>query len=175
VRHSAWSVATRWTRSANLGGKFQGEPLVLGVGNDRFDFFGIGEDKAMHHFAWTAAAGFTPLKSLGGSFSSVPSAAVTGSDRIDVVALGTSGTLQHRALQGLKWANDWEDLGKFGNSAPLLFNVTIKPAGIEKVGVFVVGKGGEVNHTTWTASSDPSWKNLVWSSLGGNATTQFLS
>ena len=174
VRHSAWSASTGWTRSANLGGKFQGEPLVVGVGNGRFDFFGIGEDKAMHHLMWTAAGGFTPLENIGGSFASAPSAAVTGRDRIDVVAMGTSDTLQHRVLQGVKWVNEWEDLGVFADSAPLLVNVTIKPTGVEKVGAFVVGKGGEVNHTMWTASSDLSWKNLVWTSLGGNMTTQFL-
>jgi hypothetical protein len=175
VLHSAWSEPTGWTRPVNRGGKFQGEPLVVAVGNNRFDFFGIDEDKAMRHFMWTAAGGFTPLENLGGSFASVPSAAVTGRDRIDVVALGTSDTLQHRTLTGTKWADGWEDLNVFADSAPLLVNVTIKPAGVEEVAVFVVGKGGEVNHTTWTVSSDLSWKNLVWSSLGGNMTTQFLS
>lgn len=174
VRHSTWSKDTGWTRPVNRGGKFQGEPLVVGVGNDRFDFFGVGEDRAMYHFVWTVVGGFTTLENLGGSFASVPSAAVTGGRRIDIVALGTSGTLQHRALRGLEWVNDWEDLGVLGTSAPLLVNVTIASTGTDKVGVFVVGRGGEVNQTMWTASSEPSWKNLVWAGLGGNVTTEFL-
>ena len=174
VRHSTWSFNSLWTQPVNRGGKFQGEPLLVGVGNDRFDFFGIGEDKAMYHFAWTERGGYTVLENLGGSFVSVPSAAVTRGERLDVVALGSSGTLQHRVLQGLKWANDWEDLGVFANSAPLLVNITMKSTAVEKVAMFVVGKGGEVNQTMWTASLDLSWKNLVWTSLGGNMTAKFL-
>ena len=132
-----------------------------------FDFLGVGEDRAIHHFMWTAAGGFTPLENLGGSFASVLSAAVTGGDRIDVVALGTSDTLQNRALTGTKRADGWEDLGAFADSAPLLVNATIKPAGVEEVALFVVGNGGEVNHTTRTVSSDLSWKNLGWTNLVG--------
>jgi hypothetical protein len=174
VRHSTWSQGSDWTQPVNRGGKFQGEPLVVGVGNERFDFFGVGEDKAMYHFVWTERGGYTVLENLGGSFVSVPSAAVTGGERLDVVALGSNGTLLHRVLQGLKWANEWEDLGVFASSAPLLVNFTMKSTAVEKVAMFVVGKGGEVNHTTWTASLDLSWKNLVWTSLGGNMTAKFL-
>jgi hypothetical protein len=126
----------------------------------------------MYHFTWTKDGGYTALEDAGGSFQSVPSVAVTGSgSRVDVVALGTNDRLQHRVLQGLKWASEWEDLDVFGNSAPLLVNITNTQP--EKVGVFVVGFNGEVNQTTWSASSELSWRSLVWKGMGGNMTTEF--
>ena len=42
------------------------------------------------------------------------------------------------------------------NNAPLLVNVTMKSTAVEKVALFVVIKGGEVNYTIWTASSELS-------------------
>jgi hypothetical protein len=172
VRHTQYSDATTWTPSVSRGGKFVGEPVVVEVNGERLDFFGIGEDKHMYHFTWTKDGGYTPLDDVGGSFQSVPSVAVTGSgSRVDVVALGTNDRLQHRVLRGFDWASEWEDLGVFGNSAPLLANITRTQP--EKVAVFVVGVNGEVNQTTWSASSDLSWKSLVWKGMGGNMTAEF--
>lgn len=172
VRHAQFSDKTGWTPASNRGGKMVGEPVVVEVNGERIDFFGIGEDKHMYHFTWTSDGGYTPLEDAGGSFQSVPSVAVTGAgSRVDVVALGTNDRLQHRVLKGLTWASDWEDLGVFGNSAPLLVNITKTQP--EKVGVFVVGERGEMNQTTWSASSNLSWKDLVWKGMGGNMTTEF--
>ncbi|KAK0719268.1 hypothetical protein B0H67DRAFT_572794 [Lasiosphaeris hirsuta] len=176
VQHSTYSDKTSWTPVFSYAGAagfagFQGDPVVLASSNDRIDFFGVGVDAAIYHGSWTASAGHSALERLGGSFQSVPAAVVTRSGRIDVVALGTSDTLQHKALVGAKWPEEWEDLGVFGNSAPLLQNLTTTP---ESVAIFVLGKDGEMNQTVWTVSSDLSWKNLDWAGMGGNLTSAYF-
>lgn len=180
VRHTTFSDATGWAPTVTIAGgrqQFQGDPVVLATSSSRIDFFGIGTDGTMYHFSWTKSSGYSVLESLGGSFQSVPSAVVTGADsgssgvgRIDVVALATNDTLQHRALIDSVWS-PWEDLGVFGDSAPLLLNLSSQP---EKVAVFVLGLNGELNQTTWTVSSDATWQNLQWSSIGGKFTTSYF-
>jgi len=175
VRHATFRDRGGWTRPSNRGGKFLGEPVVVASGSERFDFFGIGEgDAAMYHFSWSKSGGYTELMNVGGSFESVPAVVSTGTDaevRIDVLALGSNDRLQHRVLQGTQWSSEWENLGVFGNSAPTMVNITnVTPA---RVGIFVLGEGGEVNQTAWTVSSDLSWKDLVWRGMGGDMTTGY--
>lgn len=170
--HTQWNVSIpAWTDWVSLGGKFVGDPVVVEAGADRFHFFGIGTNKAMYHFSWTLGTGFSPMVSLGGGFESVPSAIVTGTTdhRIDVVALGTDDKLKHRALVGWGWSPDWEDLGLFANSAPL---VVAGESG--RIAMFAIGPQGELNHASWKASTDVSWKNVSqWASIGGNFTTLY--
>ncbi|KAK1749871.1 hypothetical protein QBC47DRAFT_395167 [Echria macrotheca] len=181
VRHAMWGfqINSSWSDLYNLGGNFTGEPTAVATGSDRLDFFGIGaNDSAMYHFTWTQTDNYTALQSLGGSFHSAASAVVTeqGSlpaSRIDVVALGIDDHIHHRVMKGTEWVLDWEDLGVVGNSAPLVFNYgSVAP---ERVGVFVVGYDGSVNHATWTVSSEPSWKNLTWKSMQGDMLTEFYN
>ncbi|KAK3995127.1 hypothetical protein QBC44DRAFT_33820 [Cladorrhinum sp. PSN332] len=179
VRHSSWRGA-EWTRAFNRGGKFKGDPTVVQVGNGRFDFFGIGDDEesGMWYFRWSTKGGFGSLERLGGGpgFESVPGVVVTGDVRgdtfeqvrVDVVALGRNGRLWHRVLKGGTWLEEWEDLGVFGNSAPLV--VDLKDG---RVGVYVIGVDGQVNQTVWSVSDETSWKGLVWNSIGGKMTTDF--
>ena len=174
ARHVTYTDQSFWSPSTRLGGSFKGEPVLVAVRADRFDFFGVGTDKALYYFTWTNAAGAGPMQNLGGSFESVPSAVVTGNldnPRIDVLALGTNHQLQHRVIQNSSPVSEWEDLGVFGNSAPLLVNLTNTTP--QRVAAFVLGRGGELNQTMWTVSRDLSWKNLVWTSMGGNLTTEF--
>ena len=175
VRHATYSDDKGWTPVSNRGGKFAGEPVVVAVGPDRFDFFGVGEkDSALYHFTWTTSGGYTALENVGGSFESVPSVVVTGSSaapRLDVVALGTNDRLQHRTMVGTEWAMDWEDLGVFGNSAPMLVNISSTQP--QRVAVFVIGDDGQVNQTMWQVSEEPSWQGLEWTTMGGNLTTSF--
>jgi len=157
--------------------KFQGEPIAVGLGGRRIDFFGVGEDAAMRRlsveFSFGADMGsLTKETNLGGSFQSVPAVVATGLgsaevDRIDVVAVGTNGNLHHRAMGGDIWTSKWEDLGVAATSAPILVNLG------ELVGVFVVGVGGQIKYTMWNVSSELNWKNLEWRSMGGNMTTAF--
>lgn len=94
--------------------------------------------------------------------------------RIDIVALGTNDQLRHRVLQGAEPISDWEDIGVFGNSAPLLINLTSSNVQPERVAMFVMGTDGQVNQTVWdVVPSELSWKNLVWTSMGGNLSTEF--
>ncbi|KAK0644016.1 hypothetical protein B0T16DRAFT_447800 [Cercophora newfieldiana] len=175
VRHSAYRESTAWTpvftMDSGAGFKgFQSDPVLLASANDRLEFFGIGVDKKMYYGAWSKQAGHSRMVDLGGAFQSVPSAVVTRSGRVDVVALGMSDTLMHRVLQGGQWSAEWEDLGVFGNSAPLAFNLTTTP---ERVGVFVLGENGELNQTVWEVSSELSWKGL-WAGMGGNLTSSYF-
>ncbi|KAK0617503.1 hypothetical protein B0T14DRAFT_525324 [Immersiella caudata] len=126
----------------------------------------------MYYGAWSKREGHAPLVNLGGSFQSVPSAVATRQgDRVDVVALGTGDTLMHRVLVGGRWTANWEDLGVFGNSAPLAVNLTTNP---EAVSLFVLGTNGEMNQTVWQVSEELSWKALRWSSMGGNLTASYF-
>lgn len=181
IRHRTYAGATgSWSSWADWGGNFVGDPLIVPVGVDRFEFFGLGADKAIYHLTWTIAGGASVLESLGGSFESVPSAVVTGLDpvRIDVVALGADDDLiKHRAYVGSSWAMDWEDLGVWGNSAPLVFNYQVAAGSPNVTGIAVVGAKNEMNYTSWptTSSSQLSWKGLgTWAGIGGNWTTAFL-
>jgi len=178
VRHSTFKDGTGWTAVSNRGGNLRGEPVVVAVGDDRFDFFGVGagKDAAMFHFTWTKPGGYTAMEKLGGSFQSVPSVVVTGpaeNPRIDVVALGTDDMLWHGALVGSKWWAHWERLDVFGNSAPLLTKIEVPPPWSPMVAAFVLGMDGQVNHTLWNVSSEFSWRGLAWTSMGGNLTAEY--
>ena len=188
VRHGMWAwhlPGNHWTEFMDLGGKFQGEPLLIAVGAERVDFFGIGQDAAMYHFTWEAGK-HSALENLGGSFHSAASAVATvgpsssgeGNSttnvRIDVVALGTDDHIYHRVLRGTEWVLDWEDLGVIGNSAPMLVHYGGGSSGqAERVGVFVVGYDGQIQQATWTVSTEPSWKDLQWANMGGAMTSDF--
>ncbi|KAK4229597.1 hypothetical protein QBC38DRAFT_97171 [Podospora fimiseda] len=170
VRHSIYRK-DRWLNPSNLGGKFKGDPTVAQVGNGRFDFWGIGdeENQGMWYFSWSKEGGYTPLERLGGEWESVPGVIVTGSggkERIDVVALGRNDRLWHRVLKGNKWVEQWEDLGVFGNSAPLVVDL-----GGGRIGIYVVGVDGEVNQAVWSVSEETSWKGLIWTGMPGKRMT----
>jgi hypothetical protein len=169
VMHSTYNEPSQWTLPNGKGGKFLSNPVLLYTSDDRFDFFGIGTDKAMYHFSWSTTQGYSSLENLGGSFASVPSVVATRSERIDVIALGTNDVLHHRVLEGSQWS-DWEELPVYGNSAPLLVDLKVEP---KQLGIFVLGTNGEINQTTWPVSSDKTWKNLQWKSIGGKMTASF--
>lgn len=193
VRHGMWAwhlPGDHWTEFTDLGGKFHGEPTLIAVGADRVDFFGIGQDAAMYHFIWEGG-NHSSLESLGGAFHSAASAVATGSGlvapsspggnntaarniRIDVVALGNDDLIYHRVLLGREWVSDWENLGVVGNSAPMLVHYGGGSSELtERVGLFVVAYDGQVKQATWTVSSEPSWKDLQWTSMGGAMTSDF--
>lgn len=152
------------------GGNFVADPVVVWTG-DRTDIFAISTDGAMHHGRYLYRA-YTET-SLHGSFESVPSVLMTGDDRVDVVALGTDHLLKHRTwLADTGWEPEWEDLGVFGNSAPLLFRVS----GVSsRINLMVIGHGSELNYTSWEESDSLSWKGLgTWESAGGKLTTDWM-
>jgi hypothetical protein len=170
IKLSSFSTATVWTAYVNMGGKFESHPVLLETSDTRFDFFGVGTDSRLYHFASTDA-GRTDLRPIGDGFQSVPSAAATGSDRIDVLIVGKDDMLKHRVMKGFDWVGEWEDLGAFAHSAPLVQSFGAQS---RHVGLFVVGRNNEINATVWTVDSGISWKGLVWSTVGGNFTTKFF-
>jgi len=156
-----------WEDWFDVGGSFIGHPVVVAVGSKRFDFFGIGTDKAMYHFSWSETGGYSSLENLGGSFASVPSAFVTLGDQIsiDVVAVGSNDNLMHRKMTGEAWVADWEDLGLFSNSAPLMTDVVGQP---NTVALFFIGQTG-MSFASWEITSGSTWKSVVKPvDIGGN-------
>ncbi|KAK1751297.1 hypothetical protein QBC47DRAFT_417235 [Echria macrotheca] len=176
--HTRFSDKGGWARPFALdtvpgGVKFQGEPVVLDTAGGRLDFFGVGKDDgAVYHGFWTEGTGYSVLTGLGGKVESVPSVVATkDGQRIDMVALGAGDTLLHRVYQGGRWSDEWEDLGVFGDSAPLLVRLGTTP---ESVAVFVVDVMSELNQTLWTVSDEVSWKGLKWKGMGGDLTFSFF-
>ncbi|KAK4168104.1 hypothetical protein QBC43DRAFT_310854 [Cladorrhinum sp. PSN259] len=194
ARHSTYG-STGWVDATNKGGKFGGDPTLVQLGNWGFEFYGISRDsQEMWHFRWTKSSGYTSLEKLGENkkFESVPGVVVTGESgiasqnldevRVDLVALGNNDRLWHRSSKGGKVNNNnnnkldddkeglWENLDVYGNSAPLVVDIEDG----KRVGIFVVGVDGQVNHTVWTVSEEEkSWKGLIWKSIGGNMTAAF--
>jgi hypothetical protein len=168
VQHNQWNIT--WKGWHTLGGSFVGDPVVVSPSSSRFDFFGLGTDKAIWHFSWNTTAGYSDLESLGGEFESVPSVVATSSDRLDIVAVGTDDKLKHRAYIGMTPSPVWDDLGEFSNSAPLLVSL-----GGDSISVFAIGRDNDLLSATWTISDDETWTNLSnFTSVGGNLTTTWF-
>lgn len=172
VQHVQFSDEDGWTQS-DRGGRFVGDPVLVSPSSSRIDFFGTGEDDAIHHFTWSKNDGYTDLENLGGEFESVPAVVATSSNRLDVVALGKDDKLKHRALIGSTWTSDWEDLEIFSNSAPLVVKFGSAPI---QIGVFVLGEDKDVMFATWNVTESGSWKEEIsnFTSIGGTIGTIWL-
>ncbi|KFA70216.1 hypothetical protein S40285_04404 [Stachybotrys chlorohalonatus IBT 40285] len=155
-----------------LGGDFQGDPVAVYARSDRTDFFGIGTDLEMYHGSWPnempTVLTDDEAQSLGGEFESVAGVLVTGTSRVDVVAVGTDGRLKQKAMIDDAWADDWEDLGGFLSSAPLVWRLSDN-----RVAVFALGQDGEVIHGLWEVDEGAAWRNGQWFVDGGNFTTSW--
>ncbi|KAK6071400.1 hypothetical protein SCUP234_09714 [Seiridium cupressi] len=166
VLHRQWSSShSKWLDWNDRGGSFIGEPVVVSPSDDRIDFFGIGRDYAMYHFSWSNSSGYTDLENLNGSWASIPSVVKMSDERLDVVALGTDGNLKQRALVGLDWQKEWQDLGVMARSAPLAirFNST------SSIGIFALGSSGELLRGDYEINTDGSWQTMTdVQSVGGN-------
>ena len=173
VAHMQWVNGIGLTGWKDLGGDFAGAPVLVALSSSpRVDFFGTGRDRRVYHFSWAQGANYSALESIGGDFESVPAVVVTSSSRLDLLAVGTDDKLKHRAYIGGRWANDWEDLGVFANSAPY---ATVLGSSTARVGIFVLGKDGDVLFGTWDITNDASWKTLSkFESIGGNMTTDVM-
>ncbi|KAH7318394.1 hypothetical protein B0I35DRAFT_241682 [Stachybotrys elegans] len=146
------------------GGDFRGDPVAVAVGSDETHFFGLDGDGDMYHGWWVNE---TPMeldgpRRIGSEFESVPSVLVTGGERLDVVAVGTDGRLKHNAMIDGAWG-DWESLGGFFYSAPLVLRLDD-----DIVAVFGIGPEGEIIHGTWEIDDGSSWRNGRWFTDGGS-------
>jgi hypothetical protein len=163
---------TRFGYWEQLGGDYQGDPVAVYARSDRTEFFGIGTNQEMYHGSWPnempTVLTDDETQSLGGEFESVAGVLVTGRSRIDVVAVGTDGRLKQKAMIDDAWADDWEDLGGFLSSAPLVWQLSDN-----RVAVFALGQGGEVIHGLWEVDEDAAWTNGQWFVDGGNFTTSW--
>nr|RBQ84436.1 hypothetical protein FVER53263_21071 [Fusarium verticillioides] len=127
---------TDWQDWEGGWGSFKGDPAIVAVAKNQVEYFGVDKDGAMWHNAWLAEKVVSPStrrgtnlanlppeytdpEKLGGNFTSAPFAFATGNSRIDVLAVGIDGRLKHQARIGKTWAQDWEDLGGYFESAPL--------------------------------------------------------
>lgn len=171
----AWGT---WTDIPGAGAtRFAGDPVTVAVGDDRWDFFGIDAvNNQLQHSKWTTSGGFSKMETVGNQrFQSVPSVVVTDNDRIDVVALGQDDSIKHQALVGTVWNDDWETVGEFGNSAPLVTSFKCNQSTC--MGILVVGDGGRLQFSYWATTPSTKWKAVAsrWLDLGRNLTTEYMA
>jgi len=188
VRFRHYTAMTRqWNAWVDIGGRFKGDPVLLPLNETHFTFFGVNEAAgSLWTFNWTNATGvgFRPvLAPLGGEFSSMPSAVLTSASplQIDVVGLGQDGVFKHKAYKAGRWAENWEDLGITGSSAPLLFKYEMKPttggeAPRNLTVLAAIGDDKQLRFASWDTSTNTPWKELVqdWPSVGGSLTTKSM-
>ena len=163
------------------GTRFVGDPVTVAVGNDRWDFFGIeAESKVLQHASWTATnRGMSRLEPVGSlALESVPSvlvAAMGSEERIDVVALGSDDRIMHQCLVGTSWNQDWEQVGAFGNSAPVVTNFR-REDGTDSTALLVLDVEGRMSYANWTTTASKTWdyKSIEWINIWGNLTTDYM-
>ncbi|KAH9436510.1 hypothetical protein MCOR27_010148 [Pyricularia oryzae] len=158
-----------WSKSHKVGGTFkQGtRPILVEVSKDRFDFFGIGADDAMHHFTFEQQGNpqYSKMESLGGSFASNAAGVAMGAarDRVDVVAIGKGdGRLKRRALVGTRWDAEWVDLGVTASSVPRLMRIAD-----DELIITIVAADKTVWYSEVKIQGDGSWSELKWQAIGG--------
>ncbi|KAK3983870.1 hypothetical protein QBC44DRAFT_363517 [Cladorrhinum sp. PSN332] len=181
LRHSHLSGKPgNWSDLKSPGGRttFFPDP-VAAYSETHTEWFGIsgGGERAMYHLRWQVSDGtFTGPTKLGNvTFESVPSVLVApDGSRIDVVALADDHKVKHRAwLASSGWADKWEDMGVYGNSAPLLY--TVQGAQKDRTALMVLGYGAQMNFTSWEVTDSTSWAGLVnWKSAGGRLTSNHI-
>ena len=169
-----------------VGGDFRGDPAAVAMSDERIDFVGVGKDGDMYHATWAdpdswRLEGNDGPQSIGGikdgKFVSQPSLLATDEDRLDVVVVGDDAQLWHHALKGSKWADEWELLGGWFNSAPHLRRLSDS-----EVVVFGIGPDNEVIHRafktddgySWVDAGGSSWRMNEWYSDNGTMATSWL-
>jgi len=175
TKHRTGSNSKDWTGWSVANGSFKGDPTVVST-VARADYFGIAEDGSMRHRAWLSATDeAVDETNLGGKFQSAPAAFVTGSSRIDVFGVGTDAQLYHKAKLGDVWANEWERLGGYFNSAP---TVVVLDAKAGEAVVFGLGPDSNVIHTTLTVGTGYFFGGGAgqrqWFSDGGSVSSKWL-
>ncbi|KAK4224060.1 hypothetical protein QBC38DRAFT_486320 [Podospora fimiseda] len=167
-----------WSDSKSLGGPtFFPDPVVVYT-DTHTDWFGVsgGGERAMYHLRWQVSDGtFTGPTKLGNiTFESVPSVLVSpDGSRIDVVALASNDhRVKHRtwlASNPEGWTDDWEDLGAYADSAPLLYRM--KGQQKDRIALMVLGYAKQMNFTSFEETDSTSWSGLMnWKSAGGKLT-----
>ena len=161
----------------NLGGSFQGKPVVLLRPDGRLEAFARGTDNALWFASQTSPGGsWTPFASLGGTITSNPAAVTDLTGRIAVFALGTDSAVWTRSqiTAGIDNYSDWHSIGGYGTSdlavvqAPQSYSVSCGcPVG--RAEVFMRGGDSSLWHTYQPNASDLNW--AAWSSLGGYLTS----
>lgn len=106
--------------------------------------------------------GYTEPENLGGNFTSAPFAFATSESRIDVLGVGGDDRLKHKVRVDGVWAQEWQDLGGYFNSAP------VEPSSIS---VFRLGPNGTVIHGIFEMNNDATWKEGSWFTDGGIIST----
>ncbi|TLD22911.1 hypothetical protein PspLS_07090 [Pyricularia sp. CBS 133598] len=158
-----------WSQRHSAGGTFKlgSRPILVEVSKDRFDFFGVGGDDAIHHFSFQQQGQqqYSELESLGGSFASNAAGVAMGAarNRVDVVAIGKGdGRLKRKALVGTKWDAEWVDLGVTASSAPRLMRIAD-----DELIIAIVAADKTVWYSEVKIRGDGSWSKLKWQAIGG--------
>ncbi|KAI6359411.1 hypothetical protein MCOR25_007067 [Pyricularia grisea] len=158
----------KWSDWHKIGGPFKlgSRPILVEASKDRFDFFGVGADDAIHHFTFQQQGEkYSDLQSLGGSFASNAAGVAMGADgdRIDVVAINKGdGKLKRKALVGTKWDEKWADLGVTASSVPRLMRIAD-----DKLVISIVAADKTVWFSEVRILDDGSWSELKWHLIEG--------
>ncbi|TLD21264.1 hypothetical protein PspLS_09248 [Pyricularia sp. CBS 133598] len=153
-----------WIDWKHFGGKFHtiSRPVLIVVGENRFDFLGVGVDGALYH--WNFKDGdFSSMESQGGSLASDPVAVVigTGNDRLDVVAIGKAdGRLKRKALVGTSWEENWVDIGVTATS------VELTKIRLDEFVMSVIDTNGAFWFTIVKVDNG-QWGKLEWTNIPG--------
>jgi hypothetical protein len=159
------------------GGDFHGDPVAFLESKDSVHVFGFAaDDDALYHAVWgsvnaTKTDDEPKRVSGGGDLISVPTVFRNYHDQIDVLAVGKDGKLKRNALVNATMdEGDWEDLGGFFSSAPM-----VRLTANSTVSVFGIGPEGSMIHGKWTVDEDHAWSDGEWYDDGGDFSTMWYS
>lgn len=176
-------VEGEWSAWEGNWGDFQGDPAVLSLGYNRTEYFAVSTKGEMWTNAWIPGTkstskeysaeqlpeGYTTPLNLGGKLESSPVAIALNESRVDVLAVGTDDRLKHKARVDGKWADDWEDLGGYFESAPVTW------VNGSSVVVFGLGPDGAVVHGLFEVGDALEWGSGRWFDDGGDMNSAWFS
>ncbi|TPX13005.1 uncharacterized protein E0L32_006650 [Thyridium curvatum] len=173
-RDGAWAGWEGNSRPPGGSVGYRGDPAIVRVDDKTSGAVGIGSDGQMYYSEWSFAknksGAYSKTQSLGsGAFESTPFV-IQSANRIDVLAVGKGDRLMHKAQRDGVWANDWEDLGGYFNSAPA--GVQWLPGGW--IAVFGIGPEGRLIHGNFSLVDRYFWGNGTWYDDGGDLSTKWL-
>jgi hypothetical protein len=148
--------------------KIIGAPTVVSWGDDRWDMFAVGRDKAVWHKAWSNMTGLQAYQPLGGIVTAKPAAvAAFGPGRLDVFAVGATNHLHQAFCSGPSCDGGggffgWFDLGTTPNG--ITGNPVVVSPSNNKIDIVVQDAGGKLYHKSWNGiawwPSDTTFQEL---------------
>jgi hypothetical protein len=122
-------TSSSWSDRRSFEGAWVGTPSIFSYTSlstssteedepQRFDFFGVQDNKQVYTFSWSSASDYSRMTTLNGSIISTPTSIALSPSTRDIFALGSNGHLHHQHYDGTGWQSEWEDLDIEAWSAP---------------------------------------------------------